>query len=103
MQKARLLPESGKVVVALSGGRDSMALLHVVCVLKKQGLLKSVRAFHVNHGTRPENGEEEELVKKFCQKSGVSALVFHPFIDLTRGEAFVLVERFGIVLHRLCY
>ena len=60
MEKAKLVPSSGNVVVALSGGKDSMGLLHVAFRLKEQGLIKRVRAFHVNHGTRSENEKEEE-------------------------------------------
>lgn len=81
MKKAQLVPDSGKVVVALSGGRDSMALLHVISKLKEQGLLKNIRVFHVNHGTRSENTKEEELVINYCLKLGVSLQVFHPNLD----------------------
>lgn len=55
------LPHLSKpVVVGLSGGRDSVALLHL---LVRQGF--SVFACHVHHGIRGKEADEDEI---FCQK-----------------------------------
>ena len=51
----------GKVIVACSGGPDSMFLLHV---LKEYGL--DVVCAHVNHNLREESKEEYEYVKNYC-------------------------------------
>jgi tRNA(Ile)-lysidine synthase len=56
------------ILVSLSGGGDSVALLIVLKELLKSGKLKKLRAIHFNHGTRAENREEEEFCKKLCGK-----------------------------------
>jgi tRNA(Ile)-lysidine synthase len=110
MEGAKLVPASGNVVIALSGGRDSMGLLHVAVELKNRGLLNNVRAFHVNHGTRPENAGEEKLVFEYCKKLGVPLLIFHPDLNskannfehrarLKRYELFLKNLKVGEVLY----
>jgi tRNA(Ile)-lysidine synthase len=50
-----------RVLVALSGGADSTALLHL---LRKEELALAVEAAHVHHGVR---GEEADLDASFCE------------------------------------
>jgi len=103
MEKARLVPKSGNVVVALSGGRDSMGLLHVASQFKKQGVLKNVRAFHVNHGTRPENDKEQDLVVKFCKSLEIPLQIFHPFLNpnTSNFEHFAREKRHELFFNNL--
>ena len=56
----------GKVIVACSGGPDSMFLLHV---LKEYGL--DVVCAHVNHNLREESKEEYEYVEKYCNDNNI--------------------------------
>lgn len=58
------------VVVATSGGPDSMALLYLVSSLKEELNLRVVCA-HVNHKLRKESDLEEVMVKEFCDKNGL--------------------------------
>lgn len=58
------------VVVATSGGPDSMFLLYLVNSLKEELNLKVVCA-HVNHKLRKESTEEEIMVKDYCEKNGL--------------------------------
>ena len=58
------------VVVAVSGGPDSMVLLEIVNKLKKELNLNIVCA-HVNHKLRTESDEEAEMVKAYCAKKGI--------------------------------
>ena len=76
----RLLPEArnSTAFVALSGGVDSMFLLHVLADMKKRGALPGValKAIHINHGTRPGHNEmEEKLVRDFCHRLHVPVSV----------------------------
>jgi len=55
------------VVVACSGGPDSMALLHMLYVLKKALDIEVVCA-QVNHNTgRVGQAEEQEFVRNYCR------------------------------------
>ena len=56
----------GKVIVACSGGPDSMFLLHV---LKEFGL--DVVCAHVNHNLREESKEEYEYVESYCKENNI--------------------------------
>ena len=64
-EKFRLDLAAGKKVVAgVSGGADSMAMLHF---LWKNGV--SVTAAHLNHCLRgAESDGDEELVRRFCRE-----------------------------------
>lgn len=58
------------LIVATSGGPDSMALLNLLNNLKEKKHLKLICA-HVNHNLRKESQEEAEMVKKYCQTQGI--------------------------------
>lgn len=59
------------LVVACSGGPDSMALLHMLCRLKK-ALDIQVVCVQVNHNTgRNGQAEEQEFVKNYCLKNNI--------------------------------
>jgi len=68
-----LIKEDEKVVlVAVSGGPDSVALLHVLLPLQiEKGIL--LVAAYINHGLRPvESEHEEHFVRSMCNELGIS-------------------------------
>ena len=58
------------VVIALSGGPDSMALLHLLMKLREEKNINIVCA-HVNHNLRIESEKEKEFVEDFCNKNNL--------------------------------
>ena len=56
----------GNIIVACSGGPDSMFLLHV---LNSRGY--KVICAHVNHNLREESKEEYEYVEKYCKDNNI--------------------------------
>ncbi len=71
------------VVVGVSGGPDSMALLHILIRLKKALDLQLIVA-HVNHNTgRKGQFEEQEFVKNYCKKN---SLIFETMIIEEYGD-----------------
>ncbi len=58
------------VVLAVSGGADSMALLNIVLSLKQEYNLEIICA-HVNHNQRVESENEKEMVESFCKKNNI--------------------------------
>ena len=71
IKRFSLLKEKSSVVVALSGGADSMSLLYALHSLRNE-LGITVSAAHLNHNIRGEEAlRDQEFVKKQCDKLGV--------------------------------
>ncbi len=70
LDKLRENLKNETVVVATSGGPDSMALLNLVNSLKDELNLKVVCA-HVNHKLRVESEAEAAMVEEFCTKNDI--------------------------------
>ena len=64
------LPRPSRILVAVSGGGDSQALLHVLSRLSAR-LGLELDAHGVDHGLRPEAAEELELARALAERSGV--------------------------------
>jgi len=62
------------VLVAVSGGPDSVALLDVLCALRAP-LALSLSVVHVHHGLRPEADAEAEAVERLCERLEVACRV----------------------------
>ena len=61
-----LIRQGDRVLCALSGGSDSVAMLHILIKLScEMGF--EVLAAHVNHGIRAEADKDEDFVKRFCR------------------------------------
>ena len=58
------------IVVGVSGGPDSMALLYILNEFKEKMGLRLVCA-HINHNKRKESDEEEKYVSKYCKENGI--------------------------------
>ena len=65
-----LLKNNDCIVVATSGGPDSMCLLHLLCELKDKLSLKLIVA-HVNHKLRRESEEEALFVREVCLENNL--------------------------------
>ena len=67
----------GKTVTcAVSGGADSVALLHMLYSARNELNIK-LYAAHFNHGLRPNAGQDEEFVRDLCAKLEVPLTVGH--------------------------
>jgi len=69
----QLIEPKQRVLIALSGGPDSVALLHCLLELAlKRDLKFSICAAHLNHGLRGTNADEdEEFCRRLCVRKGV--------------------------------
>lgn len=63
IERHELLANGDGVLVGLSGGPDSVALLHLLTRLRRPYSLK-LHAVYINHGLRPQAARREEL---FCE------------------------------------
>ena len=72
----RLLSAGQGVLLAVSGGRDSMALMHAVARLRDDLMLPQLVVAHLNHGLRGEAGRQDaELVRTACATLNVPIVI----------------------------
>ncbi len=96
--KNNLLEKGDTVICALSGGADSVCLLHVLESLKDE-IGFSLKAAHLNHGIRGEEAKrDEKFSEKLCKTLGVKCFIRHRDIPALSGgknmELFGREERY---------
>ena len=75
IKRYNLLQEKDTVIVAVSGGPDSMCLLNALVNLKEKLKLNKIVVAHVNHMLREEAQEETEYVKKYCENKNIEIYI----------------------------
>ena len=75
IKKNDLIKNGDTIVVGVSGGPDSMALLNVLINLNNNNLSYKIIVAHVNHGIRKEADEETKFVEEFCQKNNIQCFI----------------------------
>lgn len=73
----REISKESCVIVGVSGGRDSMALIHA---LHAQRPDLQIIAAHVNHGLRPSSDEDAEFTRGMMQRWEIPVKVLRPRI-----------------------
>lgn len=95
VEQYQMLPQGSRVTVALSGGADSVALLHFLCSLQKERML-GLQACHINHLLRAEESERDEaFVRKLCEDWRVPLKVYRENVAAGAKNAGESVELFG--------
>ena len=74
IKKNNMIKSGEKIIVAVSGGPDSICLLNILNNIKDKLNIKIVVA-HVNHSLRAEADEETEYVKEFCEKLNIECFI----------------------------
>jgi tRNA(Ile)-lysidine synthase len=79
------------VLVALSGGADSVALLDVLRTLAPE-LDVRLHAAHVDHGLRPESGEDAAFVADLCARWDIPLQIERVEVERAPGAAWEGLE-----------
>ncbi len=89
MRLLQAMPEP--LLVGLSGGADSVALLRLLLDAQKQ-----VTAVHVNHGLRGADSDgDEQFVRELCAALKVPLLVYRAAPPSNPGEGWAREVRYG--------
>ena len=99
-RRLRVLPE-GRCLLGLSGGADSVALLHLLLPLQNAAGFR-LEAMHINHGLRgSESDGDEEFVRKLCRETGVALHTARVNLEGRRDENAAREARYGAFFHRM--
>ena len=81
------LQPSQQIIIAVSGGKDSMTLLYSMCRIADRLNVK-IKAVHLNHHLRGNSNNDQILVEKFCKQLKIDLTVDHLDPDTKRkGES----------------
>ena len=67
---------SQQIIIAVSGGKDSMTLLYSMCRIADRLNVK-INVVHVNHHLRDNSNNDQILVDKFCKQLKIDFTVDH--------------------------
>ena len=90
----KLFGSAGKVLLAVSGGADSIALMHAMVALKAEGVLGvQLHCAHINHNLRGEESDsDEKFVVAEASKLGVAVTVGSVDVRGFAGENKLSIE-----------
>ena len=72
LRQFQMVPKGARLVIGLSGGADSVALLHVLHSLQKEFAWDSLTAVHIHHGLRGAAADEDaRFAEGFCADLGI--------------------------------
>lgn len=102
--EARLLAQTRALVgegaatarfgIAVSGGPDSMALLH----LAAHAFAGRVEAVTVDHGLRPASADEAAMVARWCAAQDIPHATLHPATPATGNiQAWARTQRYALI------
>ena len=77
IQEQKLIPAGTLVIAGVSGGADSVCLLHVLCAVA-EALQIRIHAVHIEHGLRGDASlEDAEFVRRLCREAGIGCTLIH--------------------------
>ncbi len=71
----KLIEYGDTIVVGVSGGPDSMCLLHVLEELRKKDMAFDIVVAHINHMIRVNSILDEEYVEDYCKRKGIPVFI----------------------------
>jgi tRNA(Ile)-lysidine synthase len=93
IKKYNLIEPNDKLVLGVSGGPDSIAMLNVLNEIRKNEISFDIIVAHINHGIRENAKIDEQFVKDFCKKIGVRCYVLNAnVVELAKKEKRGLEE-----------
>lgn len=96
IRREHMLSPDCAVVVGVSGGADSVTLLHVLVSLRKEGEMLSLKAVHINHCLRGEESQhDQQFVEELCRQWGVPLYVEQHDVAAIAAERGKGIEEVG--------
>jgi len=103
VEKFNMLRNNDSIIVGVSGGADSVCLLHILNRLSDIYKIK-LTAVHINHCIRGKDADSDELfVKKMCDIMNVDFLSFSEDIKKEAKRLSVSLEEAGRLFRYKCF
>ncbi len=94
IQKQHLIEKNDRILAAVSGGSDSVALLDILCRLQeKYGFL--LFCAHVNHNLRETAGRDQAFVEDLCRRREIPCFVESVDVEGYRKRRGISAELAG--------
>jgi len=84
----------GTYIVAVSGGVDSVALLHMLVELRQRTHGLELIVAHLDHGIRPDSHLDEELVRGLAERYGLPYVTRRVELGKDAGEEIARTARY---------
>lgn len=97
INKYNLINTGDKIVVAVSGGPDSMCLLDVLRKYKEKFNIEIFVA-HINHGIRENSTIDEEYVENYCKLNNIKCFILHADVIKRASEEKRGIEETGRIV-----
>lgn len=95
IKENKIIQQDDRILVALSGGPDSVCLLHILYRIKDKFNLK-LGAIHINHMLRGEEADKDEnYIIDLCEQMGIKHYVKRINIEYIAKETNVSLETAG--------
>lgn len=95
IRRYRMLERGDSVVVGISGGADSVTLLHLLVTMREEYALR-LSACHVNHGLRGEESlRDQRFVEDFCASLDVPLYILEADVGRVAKERRISEEECG--------
>jgi tRNA(Ile)-lysidine synthase len=102
MTENQMLSAGDKIGVAVSGGADSMALLHFMRELAGE-ISAEILAVHINHGIRQNSRKDAAFVRKYCADNGIQCAVYNVNVPEYCRQNKLGVEQGARILRYECF
>lgn len=77
IKEHNMMVKGDAVVVGLSGGPDSVCMMHALCALKEELEIREICGVHINHGLRGQESDgDEAYAAHLCESLGVECRIF---------------------------
>ncbi|MDZ4184016.1 MAG: tRNA lysidine(34) synthetase TilS [Desulfuromonadales bacterium] len=94
LQADGLIRSSERILVALSGGSDSVALLHLLRAIAPS-LQLTLFAAHLDHAIRPQSGDDVDFVRALCGRLNIPLLYERVDVPALAADKKVGLEEAG--------
>jgi len=95
IQANNMLQKNDSIVMALSGGADSVALLHALITLQSHLKISKIFAAHINHGLRDSAIDDQNFVINLCKTMQIPLKIYSADIRTLAKEEHLTIEEAG--------